>query len=90
MIDKKYKEKEISFLLSIGHSEELMEDTRGRTVTVPIEPVFDEYKYYMYMPYSQKKPCLSVFSHWPDARIRLFRMNTLSKIYDDLVSVCLF
>lgn len=57
-----------------------------RYTTQPMTPVEQNNNSY-FIPLNENKPCLSIVQNLPDARIRLFRINMLTKIYESLVII---
>ncbi|KAL7062964.1 hypothetical protein AAHC03_0807 [Spirometra sp. Aus1] len=75
----------VSFEVSIGNFGNNLDETIGpsASTTHPTNAVFDGC-YYNFLPWGDSKPCVMVDSQWEDISYRLYAVNMLSRIYDDL------
>ncbi|VDL89995.1 unnamed protein product [Schistocephalus solidus] len=75
----------VSFEVSIGNFGNNLDETIGpsASTTCPANAVFDGC-YYNFLPWGDSKPCVMVDSQWEDISYRLYAVNMLSRIYDDL------
>ncbi|VDK71593.1 unnamed protein product [Dibothriocephalus latus] len=75
----------VSFEVSIGNFGNTLDESIGpsASTTCPTNAVFDGC-YYNFLPWGDSKPCVMVDSQWEDISYRLYAVNMISRIYDDL------
>lgn len=76
----------IEFEVSIGNYGNQLDDNTPTCVSTsqPTNAVFDGCFYY-YLPWNDRKPCISVDCHWEDIGFRLEALNLMLSITDRLV-----
>ena len=76
----------VEFEISIGNYGNKLDESvpPQPSTTQPTNPVYDGESYY-FLPWQDKKPCLSVNCQWEDISFRLEALNMLLKIADTLV-----
>ena len=77
----------VEFEISIGNYGNKLDESvpPQPSTTQPTNPVYDGAAYY-FLPWQDKKPCLSVNCQWEDISFRLDALNFLLKVGDRLVS----
>ncbi|XP_063717418.1 myoferlin-like isoform X4 [Symsagittifera roscoffensis] len=75
----------VEFEISIGNYGNKLDESvpPQPSTTQPTNPVYDGESYY-FLPWQDKKPCLSVNCQWEDISFRLEALNMLLKIADTL------
>lgn len=77
----------VEFEVSIGNYGNNLDETVPpcSSTTQPTNPVFDGC-YYNFLPWGDTKPCAAVESHWEDISYRLYAVNLITRMADNLVS----